>query len=89
MSLGARATDMFRMVVTENLALALIGVAIGLGITATASRILASFLFGLTATDTRTFVGCAMLLCLVTVVASYVPARRAARLDPLMALRHQ
>jgi predicted permease len=89
MSLGARATDMFRMVVAENLALALIGVAIGLGITAAASRILASFLFGLTPTDTLTFLGSAILLCLVTVVASYIPARRAARLDPLVALRHQ
>jgi predicted permease len=89
MSLGAGAADMFRMVVRENLSLALIGVAIGLGVTAAGSRILASFLFGLTPTDTRTFLGGAMLLCLVTIVASYIPGRRAARLDPLDALRHR
>jgi putative ABC transport system permease protein len=89
MSLGARATDMFRMVVMDNLSLALIGIAVGLGITAASSRILTSYLFGLTPSDPRTFVGCALLLCLTTVVASYVPARRAARLDPLVALRHQ
>jgi predicted permease len=89
MSLGARATDMFRMVVGENLSLALIGIAIGLGISAAGSRVLTSFVFGVTPTDVRTFIGCAIVLCFVTVVASYIPARRAARLDPLTALRHQ
>jgi len=89
MSLGARATDMFRMVVSENLSLAVVGVAIGLGMTTAASRILASFLFGLTPTDALTLFACAILLCLVTIVASYIPARRASRLDPLAALRHE
>ena len=89
MSLGARGTDVFRMVVTENLTLALIGITVGFGFTAAASSILASFLFGLAPTETQTLVGCALLLCFTTVVASYVPARRAARLDPIVALRHQ
>jgi predicted permease len=89
MSLGARATDVFRMVIGENLSLSIVGVAIGLGISGAGSKILTSFLYGLTATDMLTFVGGSMILCLVAVVASYVPARRAAHLDPLIALRHE
>jgi predicted permease len=89
MSLGARATDVFRMIVRENLSLSLVGVAVGVGISLVGARILASFLFGLGATDPLTLGGAAMLLCLITVIASYIPARRAARLDPLAALRHE
>jgi putative ABC transport system permease protein len=88
MSLGARATDVFRMILGENLALSIIGVAIGLGISAAASKILTSFLYGLTAADMLTFVGGSAILCVVAVMASYLPARRAAHLDPLVALRH-
>jgi predicted permease len=88
MSLGARAADVFRMFVRESLSLALIGVAIGLGISAATSRLLTSFLFGLTATDGITFIGGSMVLCLVAIVATYLPARRAAHVDPLVALRH-
>jgi ABC-type antimicrobial peptide transport system permease subunit len=88
-SLGARGTDVFRMIVRENLSLSLVGVAAGMGISLVGSRILASFLFGLGITDPLTLVGAVMVLCLVTVIASYIPARRAARLDPLAALRHE
>jgi ABC-type antimicrobial peptide transport system permease subunit len=88
MSLGARATDVFRMVVRESLSLSLIGVGLGLTIIAAGSKILSSFLFGVTSTDALTLVAGSAILCLVTVVASYIPARRAARLDPLVALRH-
>ncbi|HYT73149.1 MAG TPA: ABC transporter permease [Vicinamibacterales bacterium] len=88
MSLGARAADVFRMVVRESLSLSIIGVAIGLGISAAVSRVLTAFLFGLTPTDTLTFIGGSAILCLVAVVASYVPAHRAAHMDPLVALRH-
>jgi putative ABC transport system permease protein len=89
MSLGARATDVLRMIIRENLSLSLAGVALGLGISIAGSKILTSFLFGLTSTDSLTFIGGSMILCLVTIVASYLPARRAARLDPLAALRHE
>ena len=89
MSLGARAVDVFRMFVRESLSLAFIGVAIGLGISAATSRLLTSFLFGLTATDGITFIGGSMVLCLVAIVATYLPARRAAHVDPLVALRHE
>jgi ABC-type antimicrobial peptide transport system permease subunit len=89
MSLGARAMDVSRMFVREGLSLSLFGVAAGLGISAAVSKLLTTFLFGLTPTDTMTFVGGSTILCLVAVVASYLPARRAARVDPLVALRHE
>jgi ABC-type antimicrobial peptide transport system permease subunit len=89
LSLGARAADVLRMIVWEQLSLSLIGVAIGLGISAAGAVLLASFLFGVTTTDAATFVGGALVLCLVSLVASYLPARRAARLDPLLALRRE
>jgi putative ABC transport system permease protein len=88
MSLGARAADVFRLFVRESLSLAFIGVALGLGISAATSRLLTSFLFGLTATDGITFIGGSIVLCLVTVVATFLPAHRAAHVDPLVALRH-
>jgi ABC-type antimicrobial peptide transport system permease subunit len=89
MSLGARAADVFRMIVRENLSLSLVGVAFGLGISIAGSKILTSFLFGLTSTDPLTLIGASMILCLVTIIASVIPARRAARLDPLTALRYE
>jgi predicted permease len=88
MSLGARAADVLRMFARETLALAVIGVVIGLAVSAAASRLLASFLFGLGANDAMTFASAAAVIGLVAVMASYVPARRAARVDPLRALRH-
>jgi len=89
MSLGARAADVFRMFVRESLSLAFIGVVIGLGISAATSRLLTSFLFGLTATDAITFIGGSIVLCLIAIAAAYLPARRAAHVDPLVALRHE
>jgi predicted permease len=88
MSLGARARDVVLMVVRENVSLTGIGVAIGLGLGTAGWLSLASLLFGVTPADAGTFAAGAAILCLVSVVASYVPARRAARLNPLLALRH-
>jgi predicted permease len=88
-SLGARARDVLLMIVRENLSLSLFGVAIGLGISAAGAAMLASYLFGVAAGDPATFGGGALVLCLVSLVASYLPARRAARIDPMMALRYE
>jgi putative ABC transport system permease protein len=65
----------------------LIGLAIGLGVAAVGSRVLRSLLYGVTATDPATYVAVAAFLAVVAVAASYVPARRAARSDPVKALR--
>jgi predicted permease len=88
-SLGARARDVLLMIVRENLSLSLVGLAIGLGLSAVGAALLASYLFGVSADDPATFAGGALVLCLVSVLASYLPARRAARLDPLVALRRE
>jgi putative ABC transport system permease protein len=89
MSLGARGRDVLVMILRENLALSLLGIAIGVGISAGGAAMLASFLFGVTAADPATLGGGALVLCLAGLVASYLPARRAARLDPLLALRRE
>jgi predicted permease len=88
MSLGARAADVLGMFVRETLRLAVIGVGIGLAASAAVSQVLASFLFGLGATDAVTFATAAAVIGVVAMMASYLPARRAARVDPLRALRH-
>jgi len=64
-------------------------VAVGLGISAAVSKLMTAFLFGLTSMDTVTFIAGSTILCLVAVAASYIPARRAALVDPLSALRHE
>jgi putative ABC transport system permease protein len=89
MSLGARASQVLRMVVGEGLRLTCVGVLFGQLVSAIASRVLSTFLFGLRATDAATFGAGALVLCGVAIAASYVPARRAARVDPLQALRHE
>jgi putative ABC transport system permease protein len=74
-------------IVREGLMLALIGVALGLAGAAFATRLLSSLLFGVEATDPLTFSGVAALLLAVALLASYLPSRRALRIDPLTALR--
>ncbi len=87
MALGARARDVVGMVVRQGGRTAIIGAAIGLLLAVGVSRAMSIFLFGVRPLDPVTFGGAALILAVATVLASYLPARRAARVDPLIALR--
>ncbi|HEX5421136.1 MAG TPA: FtsX-like permease family protein, partial [Gammaproteobacteria bacterium] len=87
MALGAQQGNVVGSVVRSALLLAVLGIAVGLAAAFGLSRLLASFLFGIGPSDPATFVAVPVLLVLVTIVASYVPARRAASVDPVSALR--
>jgi predicted permease len=89
MALGAQAREVLRLVLREALLLVLIGVAVGLPIVFAAARFAASLLFGLTPTDPLSLSLAALLLFAVAMVASYLPARRATKVDPLVALRYE
>jgi len=86
-ALGARAKDVLGLVMRQGLAPVLIGLAIGLAAAAVGSRVLRSLLYGVAATDLATYAAVAAFLAAVAAAASYVPARRAARSDPMTALR--
>ena len=88
MALGAQPGAILRMVVADGMRLALTGVVLGIAGAIGLSHLLSSFLFGVTATDTTTFLSVSVLLISAACLAAYIPARRAARADPAFALRH-
>jgi predicted permease len=89
MALGAKRSDVLGMVVRQGLKLALIGVAVGVAGAWALTSLLASFLFGVAPRDPATFALVSLALVAVSILACYIPARRAARVDPMVALRHE
>jgi putative ABC transport system permease protein len=89
MALGAARHDVLKLMIGEGLGITLIGVAVGVGVSLGVSRLIASYLYGVSAYDPLTFVGVAVVLVCVALVACYLPARRAARVDPMVALRYE
>lgn len=89
MVLGARPHSVFRMVLSQGTRLAALGIAIGIVAALAVTRVMNSFLYGVGATDPLTFAVVALLLLAVALLACYIPARRAMRVHPMVALRHE
>lgn len=88
-ALGARGRDILRLVLTRGLIITAIGLVIGLPVSWVLARLLAGIFFGVSASDFATFSGITILMCLVTLLACYLPSRRAMRVDPMVALRYE
>jgi putative ABC transport system permease protein len=89
LALGAQMKDVLKLVLRNGMKLSAIGVAIGLAGALALSRLMSKLLFGITPTDTVTFVGVSAILLAVALLACYIPARRATKVDPLVALRYE
>jgi len=88
-ALGAQRADVLRMILGQGIKMTALGVLIGLVAALGLTRLMSKLLFGVSASDPVTFIAVALLLALVALAACYLPARRAARLDPMAALRYE
>jgi len=89
MALGARSADVLRMILLQGLALVALGVVLGAGAAFGLARLIASQLYGVKPGDPLTFVGATLLVFLIAALACLIPARRATRVDPIVALRYE
>jgi putative ABC transport system permease protein len=89
MALGAEKRDVLRMIIGQGLKLAILGIVIGIGGALALTRFLASLLYGVKPTDPLTFIAVSLILIAAGLAASYIPARRAAKVDPMVALRYE
>ena len=89
MALGAGQADVLGFVIKQGLTLTMIGLAIGVAVSLALTRLMESLLFGVSSTDPLTFVVISLLLAIVSIFATYLPARRATRVDPMIALRYE
>jgi putative ABC transport system permease protein len=89
MALGAQSRDVLSLVIRQGMVLTIAGLLVGIAVGLAATRVMSDMLFGVTATDAVTFVSAGVLLVIVAFLACYVPARRATKVDPLVALRYE
>ena len=89
MALGAQTSDVLKLIVGKGMTLTLIGIVLGVMAALALTRVMSGLLFGVSATDPLTFIGVSLLLAFVALLACYIPARRAAKVDPMVALRYE